>query len=69
MFQSQVSFSGRDFAPADLELIRETARDFSNLSLTELSKTICELLECKRPTLEHWCKGAGEHGRCHRGAW
>jgi hypothetical protein len=50
MPETEVSFSGRDFSPADLELIRETVRDFSNLSLTELSKTICELLEWKRPT-------------------
>ena len=50
MPESQVSFSGRNFSAAELELIRETARDFSNLSLTELSKTICELLEWKRPS-------------------
>jgi len=50
MPEAEVSFSGRNFAAAELELIRETVRDFSNLSLTELSKTICELLEWKRPT-------------------
>ena len=50
MPETEVSFSGRNFAAAELELIRETVRDFSNLSLTELSKTICELLEWKRPT-------------------
>jgi hypothetical protein len=50
MPESEVSFSGRNFSAAELELIRETARDFSNLSLTELSKTLCELLEWKRPT-------------------
>jgi hypothetical protein len=50
MLPSKISFSGRNFAAAELELIRETVRDFSNLSLTELSKTICELLEWKRPT-------------------
>jgi hypothetical protein len=32
--------------------------------LTELSKTICELLVWKRPTFEQGCKGDGEHGRC-----
>jgi hypothetical protein len=36
MLQSKVEFSGRTFSPADLDLIREIARDFSNLSLTEL---------------------------------
>jgi hypothetical protein len=50
MPETEVSFSGRIFSAADLDLIRETLRDFSNLSLTELSKTICELLEWKRPT-------------------
>lgn len=46
----QIAFSGRSFTVAELELIREIVCDFSNLSLTELSKTICELLEWKRPT-------------------
>jgi len=50
MLPAKVSFSGRNFGAAELELIRETVRDFSNLSLTELSKTLCELLEWKRPT-------------------
>jgi hypothetical protein len=50
MLQSEIAFSGRSFTPAELELIRGISRDFSNLSLTELSKTICELLEWKRPT-------------------
>jgi hypothetical protein len=30
-----------------------------------LSKTICELLESKRPTFEQGCKGDGEHRRCY----
>ena len=46
----ELSFSGRNFAAPELELIREMVRDFPNLSLTELSKTLCELLEWKRPT-------------------
>jgi len=50
MLPSEISFSGRHFFAAELELIRDTVRDFPNLSLTELSKTICELLEWKRPT-------------------
>jgi hypothetical protein len=50
MLPSKISFSGRNFEATELELIRETVRDFCNLSLTELSKTICELLEWKRPT-------------------
>jgi len=69
MLPSEVSFSGRDFSAAELALVRETVHDFSNLSLTELSKTICELLMWKRPTFEQGSWGAGEHGRCHRGAF
>ena len=50
MPQPRWEFSGRTFSRSDMQLIRETVRDFSNLSLTELSKTVCELLEWKRPT-------------------
>lgn len=50
MLHPGLEFSGRIFSAADLDLIREIARDFSNLSLTELSKTLCELLGWKRPT-------------------
>jgi hypothetical protein len=37
MLQSKVEFSGRTFSPADLDLIREIARDFSNLSMIDSS--------------------------------
>ncbi len=50
MPQPRWEFSGRTFSRANMDLIRETARHFSNLSLTELSKTVCELLDWKRPT-------------------
>lgn len=46
---SEIDFSGRRFSSADLELIFEVTNDFSTLSLTELSKTLSELLEWKRP--------------------
>ncbi len=45
----EINFSGRSFSSTDLDLIREVTKDFSTLSLTELSKTLCELLEWKRP--------------------
>ncbi|MBI4445715.1 MAG: DUF4338 domain-containing protein [Acidobacteria bacterium] len=45
----EIDFSGRRFSSTDLDLIIEVAKDFSTLSLTELSKTLCELLEWKRP--------------------
>jgi hypothetical protein len=44
-----VIFSGRSFLPAELGLIREVVADFRTLSLTEIARTICELLEWKRP--------------------
>ena len=42
-------FSGRRFSAEDLDLIREVTQDFSALALTELSSTLCELLDWKRP--------------------
>jgi hypothetical protein len=44
-----VAFCGRRFAAAEIELMREVVSDFGSLSLTEISRTICELLEWKRP--------------------
>ncbi len=49
MIQQIVESSGRSFTPDEISLICQTAKVFSNLSLTELSKTLCELLEWKRP--------------------
>src|SRR6266545_7172823 len=42
-------FCGRPFLATEIELIRNVASDFRSLSLTELARTICELLEWKRP--------------------
>lgn len=59
-------FSGRAFSTAEVNLIREIARDFSTLSLTELSKTVCEILDWKRPTGKlkyEECRGFLEHLR------
>src|SRR5260370_28514757 len=44
-----VVFCGRRFSAAEIELIREVVSDFGSLSLTEIARTICELLEWKRP--------------------
>jgi hypothetical protein len=49
MIQPNVESSGRYFSSKELDLIREITQSFSNLSLTEISKTLCELLEWKRP--------------------
>jgi len=44
-----LTFCGRTFRTGELELMRQTARDFSGLGVTEIARTICELLEWKRP--------------------
>lgn len=44
-----LSFSGRNFSADELQLIQTLAAEFSALSLTELSRTVCELLQWKRP--------------------
>jgi hypothetical protein len=50
MIQSIVESSGRCFSPDEIALVRQTVKTFSSLSLKELSKTLCELLEWKRPS-------------------
>jgi hypothetical protein len=42
-------FCGRTFSPAELELMRAVASEFGALGVTEISRTVCELLEWKRP--------------------
>ena len=42
-------FCGRTFLPAEVQLIREVTSAFHALGLTEISRTVCELLEWKRP--------------------
>ena len=49
MIPQPVESSGRSFTSDEINLICETTKTFSNLSLTELSRTLCELLEWKRP--------------------
>lgn len=43
------TFSGRTFSVPELEIIRQICRNFARLGRTEISRTICELLEWKRP--------------------
>ena len=45
-----LTFCGRTFGPSELDLMRQTARDFSALGVTEIARTICELLEWTRPS-------------------
>lgn len=44
-----LTFLGRSFSVADLELMRRIAAEFAALGLTEISATVCELLDWKRP--------------------
>ena len=45
-----LTFCGRTFGTGELELMRQTAREFSALGVTEIARTVCELLEWKRPS-------------------
>ena len=42
-------FRGRIFQLQELELIREIANNYAGLALTEMARTLCELLDWKRP--------------------
>src|SRR6516165_7500962 len=44
-----LTFCGRTFGPSELALMRQTARDFSALRVTEIARTVCELLGWTRP--------------------
>jgi hypothetical protein len=44
-----VTFCGRSFSISEVEMIREVVGQCSALSLTEISRTLCELLDWKRP--------------------
>jgi hypothetical protein len=43
-----LTFCGRTFGSHELELMRQTALEFSALGVTEIARTVCELLEWKR---------------------
>jgi hypothetical protein len=42
--------AGRCFTAADLALVRTVAADCAPLGLTEIARTVCELLDWRRPT-------------------
>ena len=42
-----LTFCGRTFRTGELELIRQTAREFSALGVTEIACTVCEMI-CAR---------------------
>lgn len=45
-----LTFCGRTFAAGEVELMRRVSLEFSALGVTEIARTICELLEWKRPS-------------------
>jgi len=45
-----LTFCGRTFRAGELELMCQTALEFSALGVTEIARTVCELLEWKRPS-------------------
>jgi len=54
-----VYFSGRTFSVTEIQLIQQLTKDFAALSLTELARTVCELLQWKRPNgglKDHECR-------------
>jgi len=56
---SPLIFSGRTFSARELRLIQEICGDFAGLGRTEISRTVCELVQWKRPngTLKnHECR-------------
>jgi hypothetical protein len=44
-----ITFAGRRFASDELVLMRQAATDYAGLGITEISRTICEWLDWKRP--------------------
>src|SRR5438045_9460363 len=46
----EVTFCGRRFTAQEVELMRVVARDYAGLGVTEIARTICELLEWTRPS-------------------
>jgi hypothetical protein len=45
-----LTFCGRTFHRGELELMRQIAREFSVLGVTEMARTVCELLDWTRPS-------------------
>jgi len=45
----EVTFCGRTFTAQEVELMRTVAQDYARLGVTEIARTVCELLAWKRP--------------------
>jgi hypothetical protein len=48
--KSVLSFRGRIFHRQELELAREIAKNYAGLAVTEMARTLCELLDWRRQT-------------------
>lgn len=45
----EITFCGRKFTVQEVELMRVVARDYAGLGVTEIARTLCELLQWTRP--------------------
>jgi len=54
------TFCGRTFSADELQLMRQTAADFAALGVTEIARTVCELLGWKR------ANGKLKHPECRQ---
>ena len=62
----RLTFSGRVFSQDELELMRQIAADCAGLGVTEIARTVCELIDWKRPSgrlKNHECRQLLEHLR------
>jgi hypothetical protein len=60
----EITFCGRNFTAQDVELMRVVARDYAGLGVTEIARTLCELLAWTRPNgglKNHECRQLLEH--------
>jgi hypothetical protein len=48
-FVAPLTSFGRTFSVAELKLMRQTTSEFAALGVTEICRTLCELMEWKRP--------------------
>ena len=58
------SFAGRAFSENELELMQQIAADCAGLGVTEIARTVCELIDWKRPSgrlKNHECRLLLEH--------
>jgi hypothetical protein len=58
------TFCGPTFREQEVELMRDIAQDYAGLGVTEIARTVCELLEWKRPNgrlKNHECRQLLEH--------